>query len=449
MASPGTANEELAMSSVSSDTSGGGEGCRGDSVSPGGGAESETSGGFSVVWRTSGEAEVKMVRILKEEISDEEMSIRDFEQLLERKTGQRVQSLWFHGVPLEKDRASYKLCHLVPLFDATPLRFAVSTASKNDSLRLFVEPSRNGVSCGDTLELFPVSDETSVEGVKRMIKSKGGYDVESQVLYLHNNSYEALEDRTPLYSLDIESGSTLKLHLLRTGAEEEEDSDMLTMASPPGAAGFFPSIGRASRAHMSMPLPPQPHCGCRFPSSDPLMGVGGFQTMSFLPLRGSGGGSFPLAGASPQLLGASCPPLGGMVGSSLFTDVSDDTSMVRESFSDSAPDWRVCSKGLNVEGSCLNFRQSCRVTYNPVICPVGFGPFNLMLDKARCPLCDSEITPITCGFYDCEWRFEGVKSTGKESVSSDWKLLEGEGCDGVVAAIAILIEGLSLARWLS
>lgn len=44
----------------------------------------------------------------------------------------------------------------------------------------------------------------------------------------------------------------------------------------------------------------------------------------------------------------------------------------------------------------------------------------------KCPKCNSNVKPITCGLYDCEWKFEGVKSIDGLSISSPWKSVEGE-----------------------
>ncbi|ETL90032.1 hypothetical protein L917_11140 [Phytophthora nicotianae] len=45
-----------------------------------------------------------------------------------------------------------------------------------------------------------------------------------------------------------------------------------------------------------------------------------------------------------------------------------------------------------------------------------------MDDKdVRCPLCYNDFKPLTCGFYKCVWKFEGVRSSDGFFVSSPWR----------------------------
>ncbi|KAJ3068855.1 hypothetical protein HDU98_008035 [Podochytrium sp. JEL0797] len=45
------------------------------------------------------------------------------------------------------------------------------------------------------------------------------------------------------------------------------------------------------------------------------------------------------------------------------------------------------------------------------ISPQRFGIFDIVVDKenAKCPACRDCVTPTDCGFYNCEYRFLGVK----------------------------------------
>lgn len=38
----------------------------------------------------------------------------------------------------------------------------------------------------------------------------------------------------------------------------------------------------------------------------------------------------------------------------------------------------------------------------------------------------AKVKPITCGFYDCMWKFEGLRSTDGFALSSTWKDASGE-----------------------
>ncbi|GBG63675.1 hypothetical protein CBR_g38987 [Chara braunii] len=110
---------------------------------------------------------------------------------------------------------------------------------------------------------------------------------------------------------------------------------------------------------------------------------------------------------------------GGPGGAAPFADVSRQDCMETLDFSDDAPDWRVCNYGLNVEGKCVN--KDCKAFDHMVIDGSFRNIFNLSTDKGCCPICAKSFTPITCGFYSCKWRYEGIKSSDKVHLSSDWK----------------------------
>ncbi|EGZ19155.1 hypothetical protein PHYSODRAFT_250283 [Phytophthora sojae] len=119
--------------------------------------------------------------------------------------------------------------------------------------------------------------------------------------------------------------------------------------------------------------------------------------------------------------------LGGFKGATpthTFADVSDGSIITAVGFSPHAPEWRRCSKGLNIEGRCSN--PSCRAYRCMVIDRKRFRLFNLIRDDdIRCPLCSVHVTPVTCGLYDCYWRYEGVKANSRVSVSSVWEEASG------------------------
>ena len=51
--------------------------------------------------------------------------------------------------------------------------------------------------------------------------------------------------------------------------------------------------------------------------------------------------------------------------------------------------------------------------------------FNLLRDKACCPLCSVEVPPITCAFTSCTWLYDGCKMEADGSItscSSDWQV---------------------------
>ncbi|KAE8960828.1 hypothetical protein PR001_g30251 [Phytophthora rubi] len=125
----------------------------------------------------------------------------------------------------------------------------------------------------------------------------------------------------------------------------------------------------------------------------------GSELLVFLRLRGGGG---------PR------PPR------KVFVDVSDNSNLTEQSLSNEAPDWRVCDEGLNIEGECEN--RECEAFGQMVIYQYGFDSFNLMGDRdVECPKCYETFTPITCGFYKCVWKFEGVRSSDGYFISSPWQ----------------------------
>lgn len=107
-----------------------------------------------------------------------------------------------------------------------------------------------------------------------------------------------------------------------------------------------------------------------------------------------------------------------------FADVSGGSLLTRIKFSD-APDWTACCQGLNIEGRCVN--STCDAFNKMVVHQKGFKPFNLLLDGyIKCPMCASEVKPITCGFYDCVWKFDGVRASDMNFISSQWHDARGE-----------------------
>jgi len=107
-----------------------------------------------------------------------------------------------------------------------------------------------------------------------------------------------------------------------------------------------------------------------------------------------------------------------------FADVSNSSLLVQRHLSSHGPRWRSCAKGLNVEGRCEN--HQCAAFGRMVIHREGFSLFNLRKDDVKCPECSSEVKPVTCGFRNCAWKFEGVKASDGVFVSSPWREAGGK-----------------------
>ncbi|KAL3140298.1 hypothetical protein ABBQ38_15539 [Trebouxia sp. C0009 RCD-2024] len=85
------------------------------------------------------------------------------------------------------------------------------------------------------------------------------------------------------------------------------------------------------------------------------------------------------------------------------------------------PRWRICTPGLNVEGRCAN--ESCPASGQIVIDCKGMVSWSFIAGQAHCPVCKQHFQPITCGFVDCVWAFDGRKAgsgDGAEYVEGSW-----------------------------
>ena len=93
-----------------------------------------------------------------------------------------------------------------------------------------------------------------------------------------------------------------------------------------------------------------------------------------------------------------------------FCDLEDaDLKEIQWGTPGSAPAWLVASRGLCVEGTCQE--KSCVAFGQNVIMGQGFGDFDLVLDayKCKCPMCDSNVDPMTCAFNNCNFTWSGTK----------------------------------------
>jgi ubiquitin len=105
-------------------------------------------------------------------------------------------------------------------------------------------------------------------------------------------------------------------------------------------------------------------------------------------------------------------------GGYLFADVSSDKHLHVKQWSKTAPDWRIACNGLNLEGRCQN--TACVAYNNMVIYKAGFGVTNVCRVQCKCPICETQFVPTTCGFSKCDWLCDGLKSNGTP-VSLVWK----------------------------
>ncbi|KAI9365953.1 hypothetical protein DFJ73DRAFT_806381 [Zopfochytrium polystomum] len=88
---------------------------------------------------------------------------------------------------------------------------------------------------------------------------------------------------------------------------------------------------------------------------------------------------------------------------------------------EAAPNWRVCTRGANVEGRCDS--KSCAAFDQLVLCPQGIGLTVVTHDRVfACPACRSGVKLLDCCFLDCIWKYEAVSSHDHSTATSQWRL---------------------------
>ncbi|CAG8538129.1 7705_t:CDS:1 [Diversispora eburnea] len=138
-----------------------------------------------------------------------------------------------------------------------------------------------------------------------------------------------------------------------------------------------------------------------------------------------------------------------------FQDLSKSIQKLPWSKSKATPSWKLATHGLNLEGKfdvteiklrnkltfffhifsghkgyCKNIL--CEAYENRVIIMWGYRNFDFYYNehKCRCPRCNKYVEPITCGFVNTHWKYEGVKKVKghpPEKVRCDWKFAEDDG----------------------
>lgn len=101
-------------------------------------------------------------------------------------------------------------------------------------------------------------------------------------------------------------------------------------------------------------------------------------------------------------------------------------------FSKDAPKWRIVENGLNIFGICKYKKCEAfkkEVIYTTNLTENGLN-FNLSEEIAniKCPICKKIIITKTCGFWDCEYQFQGKKIEDGEIKSFETK--PKETCEG-------------------
>ena len=112
-----------------------------------------------------------------------------------------------------------------------------------------------------------------------------------------------------------------------------------------------------------------------------------------------------------------------IIGGSLSINFTDLSKNIYEEhyFSESAPDYRTVSKGINVYGICKG--KKCKAYNKEVICPLKKKYFDLLKerDDLECPICKYLMVPKTLGFFSCEYRIKGKKYENDKIIPFDFK----------------------------
>ena len=113
--------------------------------------------------------------------------------------------------------------------------------------------------------------------------------------------------------------------------------------------------------------------------------------------------------------------LGVRGGGSLF-NFSDMNCYKLCEFSETAPDWRAVSHGLNLEGVCSN--TNCKAFNEKVWINFGFGNFKVkkLVTIGKCPICHYVADKIkNCGFFNCYYSCQGTK-VNNDNIKTEKKL---------------------------
>ena len=115
---------------------------------------------------------------------------------------------------------------------------------------------------------------------------------------------------------------------------------------------------------------------------------------------------------------------GGGGGGCFFADMSKEGTHL--TWNKTAPNWRVATVGLCLEGKCQN--PECEAYKQMVIINMGdVCIFKLGSKETRqktdCPICYQHVEPLTCGFNNCQYRYIAKKEDENTIVNekSKWK----------------------------
>jgi len=91
-----------------------------------------------------------------------------------------------------------------------------------------------------------------------------------------------------------------------------------------------------------------------------------------------------------------------------FVDITKKSKATVHQWSNSAPDWRVASQGLCLEGKCTN--KDCEAYGQWVIINKKIGTYDMTREQHtnKCPMCQKFVKTEKCAFNNCSYAYTGV-----------------------------------------
>jgi len=91
-----------------------------------------------------------------------------------------------------------------------------------------------------------------------------------------------------------------------------------------------------------------------------------------------------------------------------FVDITQRSKATVHQWSHSAPDWRVVSEGLCLEGKCTN--RACEAYGQWVIINKKIGTYDMTREQHtnKCPMCQKFVKTEKCAFNNCSYAYTGV-----------------------------------------
>ncbi|KAA6360258.1 MAG: putative ring and ubiquitin domain containing protein containing protein, partial [Streblomastix strix] len=311
---------------------------------------------------------------------------------LKKKVCQKIQrdeaknQLIFIDNKLE-DNQKISECGIVPGESELKMEIIDITSAGHGNMQIFIKTLQN-----KTLTLNVNSDD-QILSVKQLIQGISGISVNEQILVFAGKE---LTDDQKLCDCDIQSGKTLLLfQRLIVGGKVEMQIYIKTLTQKTVTLQVRSDDQIIS---VKQQIVDKEH----IPVEQQKLIFAGKELEDQLTLK-----DYNIQRDSTLHLIAR---LTGGGASMSFVDVERTDALVQKKWSTSAPDWRLASKGLCIEGICEN--EGCEAKGQMVIFGAGFTDFDLELSVSNCPMCHKPFKPIKPAFNNCMYRIDFQKANG-------------------------------------